>query len=75
MKTIKSVFFNFALVMSILLVVWCFNYAKEFRQATQIGSEVFSLALPLTLVEYKLNTAEQKINRLKKRNEVLQKCM
>lgn len=75
MKALKNVLFYVALMALILVTIWCFNYAHEFRNSNQIGSEVFVLALPLMLVEYKLNTAEQKIKRLKKRNEVLQKCM
>lgn len=75
MKVLKNVLFYVALMALILVTIWCFNYAHEFRNSNQIGSEVFVLALPLMLVEYKMNRAEQKITKLKKRNRMLRKCM
>ena len=67
--------FYVALVASILIVVLCFEHAREFRRNEQIGSEFFMLALPLLIVEHKFSKAEQKINRLKKKNKALQKCI
>ena len=74
-KRIKNIIFNVILIASILIVVLCFESARNFRHNNQIGSEFFTLALPLLIVEYKFSKAEQKIKRLKKRNKALQKCI
>ena len=67
MKVLKNVLFYVALMALILVTIWCFNYAHEFRNSNQIGSEVFVLALPLMLVEYKMNRAEQNLKSLRRR--------
>jgi hypothetical protein len=74
-RRMKNIIFNVILIASILIVVLCFEYARNFRHNDQIGSEFFTLALPLLIVEYKFSKAERKINRLKKKNKALQKCM
>ena len=69
----KNFWFGVFLTLSILLVVWVFDYAESFRGCESIGGEVFMIALPLWIVHCKLTELGQKIERLKKHNQDLAK--
>ena len=77
MKKKKNLFNNFwfgvVLTFSILSVVWCFEYADTFRGYNSTGTEVFTIALPLTLVWLKLRDMGRKIENLKQYNKALQR--
>ena len=42
--------FGLSLVVSILLVVFCYNYADSFRGFNAIGSEIFLVLIPALLI-------------------------
>lgn len=65
MKKLKSFLFVSSLMLSILLVVWCFNYADSVRGYNALGGEIFTIMLPLWIVTNKINALKQN-----KRNEV-----
>ena len=71
MKKKKNLFNNFwfgvVLTFSILSVVWCFEYADNFRSYDSTGTEVFMIALPLIVVWFRLRAEELKVERLKKK--------
>ena len=67
--------FGFTLTLSILAVVYCFEYADSARGYNSTGSEVFTIALPLWIVWKKLTTMGQKIEKLKQYNKALEKNM
>ena len=69
MKKLNSFWLGVVLTLSIVFVVYCFEYADITRGYEATGGEVFMLALPLTIVWLKLRKAEQKIQRLKDRNQ------
>ena len=73
MNKINNIWFGGLLVVSILLVVWCFEYADTFRGYNSTGTEVFTIALPLTLVWLKLRDMGRKIENLKQYNKALQR--
>ena len=77
MKKIKldGFWFGVTLTISILFVVYCFQYANDFREVNSVGSEVFMIVLPLWIVWRKLQTMGQKIERLKQCNRALAKNM
>lgn len=66
----KALFYS-ALVLSILLVVWSFRHAYEFRGYDAVGGEWSVIALPVALVWWKLRTMEKQIENLKERNRKL----
>ena len=66
----KGFWFGVALTLSILAVVWCFEYADATRGYDAIGGEVFTLALPLILVWKKMSTMGQKIEKLEQQNKL-----
>lgn len=68
MKKLNDFWFGVLLVLSILFVVWCFQYANAERIAeNKVGGEVFTIALPLLITKWKLWTVEQekKANQLR----------
>lgn len=73
MKRLNNLWFGVILTLSILAVIWCFNYADNFRGYNSTGGEVFMIALPLTLVWFKLRAMGQKIMDLKMYNKELRK--
>lgn len=73
MKRLNNLWFGVILTLSILAVIWCFNYADNFRGYNSTGGEVFMIALPLTLVWFKLRAMGQKITNLKMYNKELRK--
>ena len=73
MKKLNNFWFGVSLTLSILAVVWCFDYADSLRGYNSMGSEVFMIALPLTLVWLKLRDMGRKIKNLKRYNKALQR--
>lgn len=68
--------FGIVLTLSILLTVWCFDYADAVRGYDATGGEVFVIMLPLLIVANKISKYERQFERLEKllgiykRNEV-----
>lgn len=58
--------FYIALTIAILCACWCFQYAQWFRGYLAIGGEVFTLILPIWIVEKEITRLENKIKRMKK---------
>jgi hypothetical protein len=73
MKRLNNLWFGALLTLSILFVVWAFTYAQDFRGSNAVGGEVFTIALPLTLVWLKLRAMGQKIMDLKMYNKELKR--
>lgn len=73
MKLFNNFWFGAILTLSIFMVIWCFDYADNFRGYNSTGGEVFMIALPLTLVWFKLRAMGQKIMDLKMYNKELRK--
>ena len=67
-KTSGFFWFGVALTLSILAVVYCFEYADATRGYNSTGGEVFTIALPLIPVWNKLKTMGGQIERLKQQN-------
>jgi hypothetical protein len=63
----------FQLILSILFVVWCFNYAHSFRCNNSIGSEILTLIIPLWIFDANIKKSEEKNQKLKKQNHELLK--
>jgi hypothetical protein len=59
MKRLNNFWFGVLLVLSVLIVIWAFDYARDVRGYGAIGGEVFTIALPLLIVRWKLWTVEQ----------------
>lgn len=68
MKNLNNFWFGVILTLSILAVIWCFDYADNWRGYNSTGGEVFMIALPLYIVWKKLTTMGQQIERLKQQN-------
>ena len=75
MKKINIFWFGFALTLSILAVVWCFEYADGVRGYNSTGGEVFTIALPLYVVWKKISDMGRKIQRLKRYNQSLKSML
>lgn len=60
MKKLNNFWFGVSLTLAILFVVLCFEYADNMRNYNALGSEVFTIALPLMIVKNKLNTSGRK---------------
>ena len=73
MKNLNNFWFGIILTLSILAVIWCFDYADNWRGYNSTGGEVFTIARPLTLVWFKLRAMGQKIMDLKMYNKELRK--
>ena len=69
----KNFWFGVILTLSILAVIWCFDYADTVRSYNSIGGEVFMIALPLWIVWKKFKAMGQKIEKMKQYNKALQK--
>lgn len=67
----KKVLFYSALILSILLVVWSFRHAYEFRGYDAVGGEWSVIVLPVALVWGKLRNMEKQIENLKERKKKL----
>lgn len=65
MKKISGFLFVASLILSILFVFWCFNYADSVRGYNALGGEIFTIMLPLWIVTNKISALKQN-----KRNEV-----
>ena len=60
MKKLNNFTFGVTITLSILLCCKCFQYAAGERPTQNIiGGEVFTLALPLLIIKWKMWTAEQ----------------
>lgn len=59
MKKLNDFWFGFLLALSIVAVVWCFEYADSFRGYNSTGGEVFMMALPMLITQWKLKSVEQ----------------
>ena len=73
MKNLNNFWFGVILTLSILAVIWCFDYADNWRGYNSTGGEVFMIALPLYIVWKKLTTMGQEIQRLKRQNNMKRK--
>ena len=71
MKKLNNFWFGVILILSILVVMWCFDYADNFRGYNSTGGEVFMIALPLYVVWMKISDMGQKIQKLKQYNQSL----
>ena len=69
----KGFWFGVILTLSILAVVWCFEYADATRGYNSTGGEVFTIALPLYIVWKKLTTMGRQIEKLKRQNNLKRK--
>lgn len=69
----KNIGFCLILFFSILFVALCFKYANSVRGTNTMGSEIFTITLPLLIVANKLDEMEEKIKKLKTVNKMLQK--
>ena len=65
--------FYIGLCLAILFTVWCFDYADALRGYSATGGEVFTIALPLYIVQKKVASLEQKNKRLEMQKKALQK--
>ena len=68
MKKLNDFWFGVLLTLSIFVVAYSFKYADAQRMTnSEIGGEVFTIALPLLIAKWKLWTVEQgkKANRMK----------
>lgn len=69
--------FGLSLVVSILLVVFCYNYAYSFRECNAIGSEIFLVLIPTFLLCKYVDTIEKakerKIERMEEYTKQLEK--
>ena len=54
MKKLNVFLFVASLILSILLVVWCFDYADSVRGYNALGGEIFTIMLPLWMVTNKI---------------------
>lgn len=64
MKKLSDFLFVSSLILSIFLVVWCFEYADSVRGYNALGGEIFTIMLPAWIVTNKINALKQN-----KRNE------
>ena len=71
MKKLNNFWFGVILTLSILFVMWCFDYADNFRGYNSTGGEVFMIALPLWIVWKKISDMGQKIQKVKQYNQSL----
>lgn len=55
--------FGLSIVFSILLVVYCYNYADSFRGFNAIGSEIFLIFIPVLLVYGYVDSIEKRKER------------
>ena len=69
--------FGLSLVVSILLVVFCYNYADYFRGFNAIGSEIFLVLIPTFLICRYIDaiekSKERKIDRMEEYTKQLEK--
>ena len=75
MKKLNNFWFGVILILSILVVMWCFDYADNFRGYNSTGGEVFTIALVIWIVERKISQLEQIIHNLKQQNNELKKSI
>ena len=73
MKNLNNFWFGAILTLSILSVIWCFDYADNWRGYNSTGGEVFTIALPLYIVWKKLTTMGRQIEKLKRQNNTKRK--
>lgn len=66
----KGFLFGVILTLSILAVVWCFEYADATRGYNAIGGEVFTIALPLWIVWKKISAMGRQMEKLKRQNNM-----
>ena len=71
----KNTFFRVCLTFSLVLVVFSFLHAREFRGYNAAGGEVFTIALVIWIVERKISQLEQIIHNLKQQNNELKKSI
>lgn len=71
----SNVGFWFTLILSIIFVAICFNYAAETRDTVRIGGEVFTIALPVFIVWNKMSEAERENQKLKSQNDAYKKAL
>ena len=67
----RKVLFYSALVLSILLVVWSFRHAYEFRGYEAVGGEFCVFLVPVLIVRQKIKRLERDIENFRERNRKL----
>ena len=68
MKKLNNFTFGVTITLSILLCCKCFQYAAGERPTQNIiGGEVFTLALPLLIIKWKMWTVEQEKKKQQKK--------
>lgn len=65
----NKTFFRVCFAFSIVLLLFAFSQAQEYRGYVSIGSEVFFIALPVWIVELKISQLEKANAKLKKENQ------